>query len=229
MRLPGADLASGVPRQITGSLLERMVIPMINGLLLGYLPMRLMRSDPRSTLAAGCGQMMMVRREAYIAAGGHAAIRTSLHDGLKLPRLFREHGFRTELVDGTQLAHCRMYDSAPALVSGLLKNATEGMARPVALPIWTVLLFGGQVLPFVLLLVSIAVGNSAALLISGIACISLLAAWTAQARQVGEALSSVILRPLGVLVLLGIQWAALVRQKLGIRTHWRGRAYQAQS
>jgi hypothetical protein len=111
----------------------------------------------------------------------------------------------------------------------LLKNATEGMARPIALPIWTLLLFGGQVLPFLLLLASAAAGNIAPLLISGIACIALLAAWTAQARQVGEPMSSVILRPLGVLVLLGLQWTALVRQKLGIPAQWRGRAYPAQN
>jgi hypothetical protein len=229
MRLAEADLASGVPRQITGSVLERAVIPMINGLLLGYLPMRLMRTDPRPSLAAGCGQMMMVRREAYLAAGGHEAIRTSLHDGLKLPRLFREHRLRTELVDGTRLAQCRMYSNAPALIGGLLKNATEGMARPAALPVWTLLLLGGQVLPFVLLLVSLAVGNVAAFVLSAIACSALLAAWIAQARQAGEAAFSVLLRPFGVVLLLGIQWAALVRQKLGIRTQWRGRAYQAQS
>ena len=44
-----------------------------------------------------------------------------------------------------------MYEGASAVWTGFLKNATEGMAKPVALPIWTLLLFGGHVLPWGLL------------------------------------------------------------------------------
>ena len=49
--------------------------------------------------AAGCGQMMMLAREAYAATGGHAAVRTTLHDGLKLTRLLRSHGHRSHCHD----------------------------------------------------------------------------------------------------------------------------------
>jgi glycosyltransferase involved in cell wall biosynthesis len=66
----GADLVSAVPRQIMGSLAERLLIPMINALILGYLPIVRMRRDPGEAFAAGCGQLMMVRRDAYRATGG---------------------------------------------------------------------------------------------------------------------------------------------------------------
>jgi Glycosyltransferase like family 2 len=225
----GADLVSAVPRQIMGSFAERLLIPMINALILGYLPIARMRRDSREALAAGCGQLMMARRDAYRAAGGHAAIRGSLHDGLKLPRLFRRAGFKTDLVDGTDLARCRMYDGARALVPGLLKNATEGMAKPLALPIWTLLLFGGHVLPWALLIAALLMGNAAPLPWIGLACALPLGARLLQAIRCQEPLGAVPLHPLGVLALLGVQWAALVRQGLGIRTEWRGRAYQAQT
>jgi hypothetical protein len=171
----------------------------------------------------------MVRREAYEVAGGHAAIRNSLHDGLKLPRLFRRAGFRTDLLDGTDLAQCRMYTGAPALLRGLLKNATEGMATPVALPVWTLLLFGGHVLPWILLAVALATGETAALPWIGLACALPIAARLLQAFRCREPLAAVLLHPLGVLALLAIQWTALMRQRLGIGTDWRGRAYQAQT
>jgi hypothetical protein len=225
----GADLVSAVPRQIMGSFAERLLIPMINALILGYLPIARMRRDSREALAAGCGQLMMARRDAYRAAGGHAAIRGSLHDGLKLPRLFRRAGLKTDLVDGTDLARCRMYDGARALVPGLLKNATEGMAKPLALPIWTLLLFGGHVLPWALLIAALLMGNAAPLPWIGLACALPLGARLLQAIRCQEPLGAVPLHPLGVLALLGVQWAALVRQGLGIRTEWRGRAYQAQT
>jgi hypothetical protein len=225
----GADLVSGVPRQIMGSLAERLLIPMINALILGYLPVPMMRRFAQESLGAGCGQLMMARREAYVAAGGHAAIRTTLHDGLKLPRLFRRAGFRTDLVDGTELAECRMYSDVRDLVPGLLKNATEGMAKPIALPVWTLLLLGGHVLPWLLLPVAVAAGAPGDLAVVLLACALPLLARLLQALRCREPPGAVLLHPLGVLALLAIQWAALVRRRLGIRTDWRGRAYQAQA
>ena len=229
MAMDGADLISGVPRQRMESLAERLLIPMINALILGYLPVLMMRHVGKEALGAGCGQLMMVRGEAYRAAGGHAAIRSTLHDGLKLPRLLRRAGFKTDLVDGTDLAECRMYSGVRDLVRGLLKNATEGMAKPVALPVWTVLLFGGHVLPWILLAVALAAGSPETVALTVLACALPLAARCLQALRCKEPLGAVPLHPFGVLALLAIQWTALVRRRLGIQTDWRGRAYQAQA
>lgn len=224
-----ADLVSGVPRQRMESFAERLVIPMINALILGYLPVARMRVDRREALAAGCGQLMMARREAYAAAGGHAAIGASLHDGIKLPRRFRRLGLRTDLVDATSLAECRMYSGARALLRGLLKNATEGMAQPLALPVWTLLLFGGHVLPWMLFLVLLATPSHPFLPVTTLGCALPLAARFLQAIRCREPLGAVLLHPLGVLALLAIQWTALFRQRLGIETDWRGRSYRAQT
>ncbi len=46
-RRSGAALVSGVPRQQMGSLGEVLTVPMINLLLLGYLPVGLMRLSTR--------------------------------------------------------------------------------------------------------------------------------------------------------------------------------------
>ncbi|MCC2662365.1 MAG: glycosyl transferase, group 2 family protein, partial [Geminicoccaceae bacterium] len=133
-------LASGFPRQETGTFGERLIVPLIHFLLLGFLPLARMRRSLQPALGAGCGQLICVRREAYERAGGHAAIRASLHDGLMLPRAFRRAGIMTDLFDATELASCRMYRGLAEVWRGFAKNATEGMARPAALPVWTVLL-----------------------------------------------------------------------------------------
>ena len=49
------------------------------------------------------------------------------------------------------MARCRMYRGFRAAWEGFLKNATEGMATPVGLPVWTALLAGGHLLPPLLL------------------------------------------------------------------------------
>ena len=223
--LADADLVSGVPRQIMLTLPERLLVPMINTLILGYLPVPLMRRRADIGLGAGCGQLMAVDAEAYRRAGGHAAIRTSLHDGLKLPRLFRAAGLRTDLVDGTGLAHCRMYADAGSLLEGLLKNANEGLARPVALPVWTVLLLGGHVLPWLLLLAAALRGDWPSGFVAGAACVLSLGARALQAHRCGEPGVGVPLHPLGIASLVAVQWLALARQARRRPKTWRGRTY----
>ena len=230
-RLAGAlarsDLVSGVPRQRMESLPELLVIPMINALLLGYLPIPFARRSPRPALAAGCGQMIAVRADAYARSGGHAAIRTSLHDGLTLPRLFRAAGLRTDLVAGASLATCRMYAGWRAVVRGTTKNAAEGLAKPVALPVWTVLLLGGHVAPWVLLAAALAGGRRDVALPAALGCAGPLGARLLQAVRCREPLWSAPLSPFGVVLLLVLQWRALLR-RLGDRPEtWRGRSYPA--
>ena len=151
MERRGAALASGVPRQELGTLSERLLIPLIHFILLGFLPMRAMRRTRWPSMSAGCGQLFIARRDAYEQCGGHAMLRDSLHDGIKLPRVFRQAGLATDLFDATNLATCRMYHTNADTWRGLGKNATEGLAAPGTILPMTALLLGGQVLPFVLL------------------------------------------------------------------------------
>ena len=85
MRAREVALLSGFPRQILGGWMERMLLPLIHFVLLGLLPMGRMRKTTKAAYAAGCGQFFLAEREAYFACGGHAAIRDTRHDGLRLP------------------------------------------------------------------------------------------------------------------------------------------------
>ena len=220
-RNPGVGLASGFPRQVVRTWLEQLLLPLIHFLLLGYLPMALMRRSGQPGLGAGCGQLFIARRAAYDRAGGHAAIRASLHDGITLPRAFRRRGQMTGLFDATSFASCRMYSNASEVWAGLGKNATEGMARPLALGIWTVLLFGGQVLPLLLTILAPTNAAYAALVLS----IGLRLVLAARFRQPEL---SALLHPIGIVALLAVQWTALLRMLRGRPATWRGRAYPAQ-
>jgi glycosyltransferase involved in cell wall biosynthesis len=221
------DFVSGVPRQKIETLAELAVVPMINTLIYFYLPIALMRrrsTDP--SLAAACGQLIMVRRSSYLAAGGHAGIANAMHDGMKLAANFRRSGFATDLVDATGIASCRMYSNARDLWLGFGKNATEGMAKPVALPVWTLLLGGGLVAPFVLApfawLAPVDWGSRALLTSVVLLCFSRVL----QAIKCGEPAFAVLVMPLGVLATLAIQWHALLGYLSGRTVVWRGRVYR---
>ncbi|SCY25525.1 glycosyltransferase [Microvirga guangxiensis] len=214
----GARLVSAVPRQIMKTPGELLTIPMINLLLLGYLPMGFMRASLHPGFGAACGQLMLMEREAYRASGGHAAIRSFIHDGIQLARLFRHHGFMTDLVPGERLASCRMYTRFTDAWNGFAKNAHEGMAKPVALPIWTALLLGGHVLPFALLPIAPIwpVVWAASLSLATRAMVSI---------ATRENPLSILVHPLTVLTSLAIQWGVLLRIGGIGQTGWKGRCY----
>jgi len=226
METTDAALASGVPRQELGTFSERLLLPLIHFVLLGYLPMHAIRRTRWPSMSAGCGQLFIARRDAYEACGGHAMLRDSLHDGLKLPRVFRKAGFRTDLFDATDIASCRMYHTNAETWRGLGKNATEGLAAPGTIVPMTALLLGGQVLPFVLLALAPML-SSGTLLLSGtaatLACLPRLIA----ARRFRHSVGDIVLHPLGVAALLIIQWHALIRHFAGKPSEWKGRSYKA--
>jgi hypothetical protein len=227
-----AALVSGFPRQVTGSFLEWLLLPLIHFVLLGFLPIARSRADNSPGLAAGCGQLFMTRRGDYLRAGGHTAIRASLHDGIKLPRAFRRAGLRTDIFDATDIASCRMYTRSIDVWRGLSKNATEGIGSPATILPFTVLLAGGQILPWLLVGWGFATGWQAwPAWAVPVACIAVALSSLPrllEAVRFRQGFPSAVAHPLGILVFLTIQWVALVRRLIGLQTSWRGRSLSPQ-
>lgn len=226
-----ADLLSGFPAQAMETLGERLLIPLIYYLLLGYLPLDQMRKSKLPALGAGCGQMFLAGRDAYFACGGHSSIPASRHDGVKLPRAFRTAGLRTDLFDASDIAQVRMYRGFFEVTRGLLKNATEGMANSQLIAVFSVLLIGGSVLPIVstvhALFYSWPLMDSArywSTLLLGLAtCVSFFPRYLI-ARRWHLSMMAVVLHPISVLYFVGLQWWAFCSAKLGAKpVRWRGR------
>lgn len=222
------DLVSGVPRQETFTWAEKLVVPLIHFVLLGFLPMPLARLSDSPAFGAGCGQLFLARRSAWSSMGGHGAIRATLHDGVALPRAFRAAGLRTGLVDATDVATCRMYEDARSVWEGFAKNATEGLASAAMIVPATALLLGGQVLPFVLLALAglgvLSLGPLA-LALTGAAAVGALLPRAVAAERFRQSWLGVLLHPVGVAMLVGIQWHARLRALRGVAPTWKGRSY----
>lgn len=222
-----AKLVSGIPKQITLSLGEKMLIPLIHFILLCFLPIIWMRKFTHPAFAAGCGQLFLTTRESYFQVGGHAAIRQSLHDGITLPAAYRRQGLSTDLCDATDMATCRMYQGFGQVWNGLGKNATEGLAKPVRLTFFTFFLVLGQVMPLVLLLVFSLEPHPCPEKI-GFSSLALFLGYLPRllaARRFEQSWAGALLHPASILLLLWIQWFALFRQWLGIPSGWKGRDY----
>jgi hypothetical protein len=214
----GAALVSGVPREETVGLAEKLIIPLIHFVLLGFLPLERMRKSRDPRFAAACGQILAVRREAYDCAGGHTAVANHIHDAVALTRTFRAHGLATDLFDATDTFHCRMYQRASDVWRGFAKNAHEGLGSPQLIVPATLLLLGGQLLPLILL----------ALAPSPLAVIATAAAYLPRLIAVArfrQSLLGALLHPIGICALVAIQWFAFFRSLRKRPAVWKGRSY----
>ncbi|HEY5779091.1 MAG TPA: glycosyltransferase family 2 protein [Terrimicrobiaceae bacterium] len=227
MEQSGAALASGVPEQETRSFSERLLVPLIHFVLLGFLPIGRMRTDGKPAFGAGCGQLFVALREAYEACGGHGAIRSTLHDGPKLPRVFRAAGFHTDLFDATDIAVCRMFSTGGDVWRGLARNAHEALGSPRLIVPATLVLFCGQVLPLIAL-ASICRSAAPSRLALAFAFVGTGAAFLPRlvaVRRFRQSLEGALLHPFGICALLGIQWFAFFRSLLRRPAVWKDRKY----
>jgi hypothetical protein len=116
-----ADVFSVFPRQLTATLGERLLVPLIDETLLSFLPHQLLEL-PVPSAATANGQLLAFRRQAYAAMGGHQAVYDRIVEDVALARLARRKGSRLGLALGGDLVQARMYDDYRSTVAGLGKS-----------------------------------------------------------------------------------------------------------
>ncbi|HEV8600270.1 MAG TPA: glycosyltransferase family 2 protein [Gemmatimonadales bacterium] len=78
--------------------------------------------DPRSWRFVGIGAFNLVRAAAYRRAGGHEPIRLRPDDDLKLGKILKRSGARSDFLLGKGLISVEWYHSVPEAIDGLMKN-----------------------------------------------------------------------------------------------------------
>jgi chlorobactene glucosyltransferase len=225
----GAAVVTAVPHQRTGSLAERLLMPLLHLSYVAWLPMPLIHltRDPR-VLAAN-GQLLLIRRSVLEVIGGWAGVRTALVDDMALCRAVKSSGQRVVFADGDQMADCRMYGDAASLWRGFAKNFYEGIGgHPVALLIVVWLHVQSFVLPYLVLPVAAVLGAWGLAATAAIGVAANLILRTIMALRYGHSLVSVLLHPLAVLLMMGILLDSFRWSRRG-DIRWRGRSYAARA
>ena len=223
-----SSLVSTVPREVTGTVGEMLLVPLIHFVLMSYLPIGRMRSTLDPAASAACGQFIMVSRAAYRAAGtgadyGHAGFKDSMHDGVKFPRAVRRAGLRTDLYDGTESVSCRMYRGFGETWRGFAKNAYEGLGSLGLLLFITVYHALGQVLPWIVLaLAALAAQWSPGAALAAGAVFCALLGRALLAARFRQSWWNIPLHLPSILMLSAVQWRSLWLDRTGRRS-WKGR------
>jgi chlorobactene glucosyltransferase len=125
------DLLSLMPRQEFKSVAERLILPC--GLILLSFLQDLRQSQARSGReVSATGQFMLVRRAAYDAVGGHAAVCSKICEDLEFARRLKQSGHAVLLMGGDAALATRMYTGWGTLWPGLAKNLVDTFGGPAA-------------------------------------------------------------------------------------------------
>jgi hypothetical protein len=234
MRARNADLLSVAGTQELGSFWERMIQPQIFAVMLQRFGGTELVNRSRSvSQKIANGQCLWVRRDAYDALDGHAAVKHEVAEDLALAQRWFRAGRTVTLVLGLDQLSTRMYTSLRELIEGWGKNIYAGgrKAMPfgaVGRAIYPLLLVTpglfGVLPPLVLGLGLLGVVGPAALTWASLATGANLVWWLLVYTWLRLSPVYALLHPLGAAMLLYIALGAIVR---GRRVRWKEREYEA--
>src|SRR5262249_23086146 len=88
--------------------------------------------DPRADPHGGLGAFNLVRRESYLRAGGHAAIRMELLDDMGLGLIVKRSGGRSVFAGHDGHVRARWQEGIGGLIRGVEKNAFPALGYGIA-------------------------------------------------------------------------------------------------
>lgn len=95
-------------------------------------------SDPRAREFIGIGAFNLVRRGAYVRAGGHDRIRFEVLDDMALGKILKRSGARQTVVGHGNRVTTRWHAGVRRLVRGIEKNAFAGARYSTAFMTWAI-------------------------------------------------------------------------------------------
>jgi hypothetical protein len=123
------------PRQVVTGFWQRALMPLVfSELAVAYPPEKV--SNPESTLAAANGQFILIRREAYFAVGGHAAVAESVLEDVALAGRVKRRKLGLRFRYAPDALSTRMYRSFWQMYEGWTKNLALLFGNALALGAW---------------------------------------------------------------------------------------------
>jgi chlorobactene glucosyltransferase len=221
----GIALLSLTSRQLTGSFWERVVQPVVFGLLDQWFPLARV-NDPATPLAAANGIFILAARSAYEAAGGHARVAGEILEDVALARNVKARGTRIAFVDGADLVAARMYTGLPAIRQGWTKNLYRLRGRRPLAALGTLVELGVTLVwPMVACVTAPLAGPPGSGFLAALGLGLILGAEVRFRSRRGEDPRWSPTVPLGAALVAAFLLESAVRDWLGLGVRWKDRRY----
>jgi chlorobactene glucosyltransferase len=212
------DLISAFPQQITNTFFEKLTVPTVDLFLYSFLPLWFTYYLPEPSLAAANGQWIVFRKESYKKMGGHAKVRAEIVEDVELSRLAKRQGHRILTCSGTGIIYGHMYQSYKEVWHGFTKNLFGLVSHNIfiffAIQITMLTIF---ILPYALLLSQSMFWYSFFAMIIGL-LIRLILVISFKHPPI----TSIILHPLSIFLILVIGFNSFIKIKFG-KIIWKSR------
>lgn len=227
-----AAMFSGYGTLVLGTFWEKVIMPVIGGMIVGGNPLREV-NDPEHSRVVCNGQFILISRAAYDAIGGHAAIRAEIIDDVAMAREAKAKKLGYRMVFCRELFSTRMYTGFGEIWRGWRKNIYAGLQyRPyiafgVVAFVWVT-----AVIPVI---AAFARGyarmdrsNEDPLFMTAAAATALMFAYRLYSARIFEQPRGLFwTHPLGAVLVSGIFLDSALRGLFGRTVDWKGRAYAA--
>ncbi|MCY4566798.1 MAG: glycosyltransferase [Candidatus Poribacteria bacterium] len=209
---------SAFPEKVTGTLAEKLVVPVVDMFVYAGLPLWLTYFSRFPSLAAASGLWIAFTREAYQLIGGHQAVSNQIVEDVELSRLAKKQGIKILTSAGTRVVSCRMYHSFKEVWDGFSKNLF-GLVGYKMTPFFILILglFTMCVLPYIAVWFAPLRGLAIVVIVMNVVMRMVLAL-----KYRHPFFTSVILHPFGVLLTLLIGINSFCQVRSG-RLQWKGR------
>lgn len=137
-------LLSVFPRQQILSAGEQLVVPIMNIILLSFLPLILVRASKRPSLAAANGQMMLFNKHIYQEFEPHLELKHNKVEDIAIARYFKKNKIKIDCLTGNTAVQCHMYSNFKEAINGFSKNlpAFFGNSCFISVLFWLLTTFG---------------------------------------------------------------------------------------
>ena len=220
-----ADLLTGFPRQEVHTWGERLLVPFFSWAFFCFIPLALAYKLRLPFLSIAVGQMMLFRREAYQAIGGHESISSSIVDDMSLARQIKAKRLSWRVSYIADLVSCRMYHSSREALDGFTKNlfaAFDYRLLPFLFAfIWLMVMFWEPLIVLAAMVSGLVIQAQAAAVVACLALSILL--WLIPYGEMRIPFFLAFLYPFTILANCGVAFRSL-KHSLGGRVVWKGRS-----
>jgi len=117
-----ASLLSGFPRQLAISLPQKIVIPVMYFIILGWLPLWWLHRAKKPKPSMAIGQFFLFPRDEYWRIGGHKAVQSRIVEDVWMGIEISRSGGHHIAVDLSPVVSCNMYRDFKSMWHGLGKS-----------------------------------------------------------------------------------------------------------
>ena len=221
LRAKDFGLVAPYPRQLAETHLERLIQPLVTWSWASTMPLGIAENSLRPSLSAANGQFLVFDSLAYRTSGGHTSVKGEVLEDIALMRSVKSTGFHCATVNGSELAHCRMYQDTDALVNGYTKSLWDAFGSPAGSIAVNALLAFTYLVPPVAMMTSRKTSTRA---IGAVGYLSGVAGRAMVAKETGSrVVPDSFAQPVSIAAFIGLNALSWSRHLRG-KNSWKGRS-----